>query len=179
MEANIWVEENGQYALDCRKAIWSSGQLHDEYAAIGNLLNDVDFLVEDVNYIYLIEYKNANVPGAANPGAFNPSGDKKVENVSKKFYDSLHYLNIMQKNKPKKYIYILEYPAGDSVSRRMIRNKLKQFLPFEIQRDKHSLIESVEVLSIEEWNNDSNYKQYPLLNVADIGKNDVEEDMES
>lgn len=168
MESNIWVEENGQYALDCRNAEWSAGHLHEEYALVGNLLNDVDFLLEDGNYIYMVEYKNANIPGAANPGAFNPSGDKKIENVSRKFYDSLHYLNMLQKNKPKKYIYILEYPAGDSVSRKMIRNKLKKFLPFEIQKNRNKLIESVEVLSIEEWNNDLNYRQYPWRRISEL-----------
>lgn len=101
-------------------------------------------------------------------GAFNPSGDKKIENVSRKFYDSLHYLNILQKNKPKKCIYILEYPAGDSVSRKMIRNKLKKFLPFEIQKNRNKLIESVEVLSIEEWNNDLNYRQYPWRCISEL-----------
>ena len=76
MEENVWMEENGQYALDCRNAVWSFGRLHDEYAVIGNLLTDADFLLEDEKFIYLVEYKNANIPGTSNPGAFNPSVDR-------------------------------------------------------------------------------------------------------
>ena len=35
-------------------------------------LKDTDFVIESNTTIYLVEYKNANIPGAANPEAFRP-----------------------------------------------------------------------------------------------------------
>lgn len=158
----VFTEENDVYVLDCRNALWATDSMHIEYEKVGNFLSDVDFVFEDANYLYLVEYKNANIQGAANPGAFEPSKDQKIQKVSRKFYDSLHYLSILKKDKPKKYIYILEYPNGDSSSRRMIRNRIKLLLPFSLQEDDSRLIESVEVLSIDEWNESDTYSRYPL-----------------
>lgn len=158
----VFAEENDVYVLDCRNALWATDSMHIEYEKVGNFLSDVDFVFEDANYLYLVEYKNANIQGAANPGAFEPSRDQKIQKVSRKFYDSLHYLRILKKDKPKKYIYILEYPNGDSSSRRMIRNRIKLLLPFSLQEDDSRLIESVEVLSIDEWNESDTYSRYPL-----------------
>lgn len=64
----------------------------------------------------------------------------------------------------KEYVYILEYPHGDSVSRKMIRNRLKAKLPFALQENigKQKLIEKVEVLSIAEWNADPQYGEFPI-----------------
>lgn len=168
MEAKIFTEENGEYCLDCRKALWAEGNLHDEYSRIKNVITDVDFMFEDESNIYLMEYKNALISNAVNPSAFNPSSGGKIENVSRKFYDSLHYLNIKNKDKPKKYIYVLQYPNGDATSRRLIRNKLRERLPFQIQNRENKLIESVEVLSIDEWNEHTIYKNYPLVKVEDF-----------
>lgn len=159
---NLLYEENGQYALDGTLAVWAFGGLHEAYRTVGNFLNDVDFLLEDENYIYLVEYKNANIPGASASEAFRPREEKKIRSVDRKFYDSPHYLNLMKKDKPKKYIYILEYPLGDQVSRRLVRNQLQKFLPFGIREGERGLIESVEVLSIAEWNEHEFYKRYPL-----------------
>ena len=41
-------------------------------------------------------------------------GDLK-KNVVKKFYDSLHYLTLLRKEKPKDFVYVLEYPKGDAL----------------------------------------------------------------
>lgn len=37
-------------------------------------------------------------PGRAKPEAFQPGADKKINNVVKKFYDSLHYMHLMGKD---------------------------------------------------------------------------------
>ena len=109
--AVIYTEENGQYTLDCSSAIWSTDRIHDCYQggtdAYGNIgfLCDVDFVIESQDYIILVEYKNANIVAAANPGAFNPMDDNKLTNVAKKYFDSLHWLYLEGKDKPKKYVY--------------------------------------------------------------------------
>ena len=61
----------------------------------------------------MVEYKNACLASAKNPEAFHPMEDKKISIITRKFYDSLHYLRLLDKNKPVRYIYILEYPNGD------------------------------------------------------------------
>lgn len=64
--------------------------------------------------------------------------------------------------------YILEYPNGDSVSRKMIRNRLKTKLPFALQEnvgEERKLIHKVEVLSIEKWNASEEYGKFPILEV--------------
>lgn len=168
----VYIEENGQYSLDCSKAIWSTDKIHSyyqdpshQYGQIG-FLCDVDFVIENEKNILLIEYKNANIPGAANPWAFRPEGENKLENVAKKFYDSLHWLYLSGKDKPKKYIYILEYPRGNSASRLMVRNKLKKKLPFELQENLavmgRKIIDEIKVVNISEWNADKELGIYPL-----------------
>lgn len=161
----IFTEENGCYKIDCSRAIWATDQLHLQYIDTNSVLSDVDWIMETNRKIYLVEYKNADIPDASNPMAFRPADDGKINKVAKKFYDSLHYLNLLGKTKPKEYIYILEYPNGDSTSRRMIRNLLKSKLPFALQENignGKKIIDSVNVFSIEEWNADPQYGQFPI-----------------
>lgn len=168
----VYIEENGQYALDCSAAVWSTDEIHScyqdpehSYGHIG-FLCDVDFVIENEHHILLVEYKNASIPGAANPAAFQPERENKLEHVAKKFYDSFYWLYLNGKDKPKKYIYILEYPSGNSTSRLMIRNKLKQKLPFDLQANfaviGRKLIEEIKVVNISEWNADEELGRYPL-----------------
>ena len=94
--------------------------------------------------------------------------EKKINNIAKKYYDSLHYLALKGKTKPKRYIYICEYPNGDMVTRARLRNLIKPKLPFELQKVMNTginLIDEFEVLSIDEWNKHDTYKQYPFCPV--------------
>lgn len=170
--STVYIEENKQYSLDCSAAIWSTDKIHSyyqdsthQYGDIG-FLCDVDFVIENEKNILLVEYKNASIPGAANPAAFHPEGENKLENVAKKFYDSLHWLYLKGKDKPKKYIYILEYPNGNSSSRLLIRNKLQKKLPFELQTNcavkGRKMIDEIKVVNISEWNADEELGLYPL-----------------
>lgn len=96
--------------------------------------------------------------------------DKKILVASRKFYDSLHYLRLLDKNKPIQYIYILEYPNGDTTARKRLRNRLKMELPFVLQDNignGKKLIEHVDVLSIAEWNADNSYGKYPIKQVSE------------
>ncbi|MGB8453164.1 MAG: hypothetical protein WCD89_12655 [Anaerocolumna sp.] len=164
------MEENGAYQLDCSTAMWSTDQMHNLYHSSGTFLCDSDFIAETSEFVLLIEYKNANLPNAANPGAFNPSVPKKIDNVARKFYDSLHYLSLERKSKPVKYIYIVEYPNAGVTDRKMLRNAIANKLPFKMQIGKAGkLIENFEVMSISEWNSHAEYSKLPLAPVKQGG----------
>ena len=166
--SKIFVEENGVYGIDCTDAVWASDQMHGDYYEAGLHINDVDFVIENSTEILLVEYKNANISGAVNPGAFNPMEDKKVSVAIRKFYDSLHYLRLLDKTKPVSYVYILEFPNGDVTMRKRLRNRLKLGVPFALQEkigNGRKLIEKLDVVSIEEWNKDKDYGKYPIAPV--------------
>lgn len=81
----------------------------------------------------------------------HPMEDKKILIAARKFYDSLHYLRLLDKNKPIQYIYILEYPNGDATTRKRLRGRLKVELPFVLQDqigNGKRLIDQVDVLSM-------------------------------
>ena len=163
---NVFTEENGKYKIDCSKALWATDEVHNQYHAAKCSLSDVDWILETDERIVLVEYKNANVAEARNPEAFNPREEKVIDKVVKKFYDSMHYLTLQGKTKPKEYIYILEYPNGDSAARKMIRNRMKSKLPFLLQEnvgEGRKLIEKLDVLSIGEWNANERYGEFPIM----------------
>lgn len=168
--SKIFTEENGKYSIDCTKAIWATDQMHSDYQQAKIHINDVDFLIEDENYLLMVEYKNAKISGAVNPEAFKPMEQKKVTTVVRKFYDSLHYLKLLDKKKPVQYIYVLEYPKGDVITRKRMRNRLKEELPFALQENIGNgvkLIDKVDVVSIDEWNQNENYGKYPIFSVQE------------
>lgn len=161
----FFTEENEVYGIDCSNAVWATDEVHEKFILTQSSLNDVDFVIETDEKLLLVEYKNACIANAAAPNAFDPQNEKKLLNVVRKYYDTLHYLTLKKLNKPKMFVYILEYPQGDTVSRRAIRNKLKQRLPFGLQShfdNDVKLIDRVEVLSIDEWNTHSEYGKYPI-----------------
>lgn len=172
---NVIIGENGTGKTHLMKALysaWSTNCIHDYYQDAGHkygeigFLKDTDFVIESDKAIYLVEYKNANVPGAAKPDAFRPEKDIILNKVAEKYFDTLHCLYLLGKNKPKKYIYVLEYPNGNSTSRLMIRNLLQKKLPFRLQTQlsagKVRLIDEVKVVNIEEWNADPELGRYPI-----------------
>lgn len=174
----ILTEENGKYGIDCKNAIWASDEIHAIYHSCGlsQILSDADFVVETEDSLLLIEYKNANIPEALahadTTEEYKPSDSKKFNKIVSKYYDSLHYLQLIGKGKPIHYIWVLEYPKGDSASRKMLRNRLKDCLPFKLQEKFDTgikLIDSVSVMNISEWNADSNYGRYPIFSVSQLG----------
>ena len=172
MAGAIYTEENKVYQIDFTSAVWSTDKLNSIFnKTVASVLSDVDFIAETDTEILFVEYKNASIPGAANPDAFVPSSEKSILKIAHKFYDSLLYIWACGYTKPYKYVYILEYPRSDSVTRKMIRNKIVSKLPFVLQKDtkiKHQLISSFEVLSIEDWNNNPLYSQFPISTVPVI-----------
>lgn len=166
---NTFIEENGVYSIDCSNAVWATDRMHADYQESGMHINDVDFVIEDNEHLFLVEYKNASIHGADRPEAFRPMEDKRIFVVTRKFYDSLHYLRLLNKNKSVQYIYVLEYPKGDMITRKRLRNRLKSELPFALQEkigNGTKLIDKIDVVSIEEWNRDENYGRYPIKPIA-------------
>lgn len=159
--ARIFTEENGHYAFDCSSAVWATDQIHTVYNSLGAPLKDVNLAIEDAEGVILVEYKNANIPEAVNRNAFQPDSEKKIMDVSVKFYDSLHYLRLAGKDESVSYVYVLEYPHGDSVTRRRLRNRIQTRLQ-EAAGNGRKLIERLEVLSIQEWNAHARYAKFPL-----------------
>lgn len=168
MAGGIYMEEKGHYQIDCRAALWSTDKIHADYHSIGlSILSDADFVAETEDSIYLIEYKNSNVPEAvAHHAVFDPAKPKYIDKVTRKFYDSLHYLAVRKKEKPLKYIFIVEYPHAGATDRKMLRNKISTHLPFALQKDQEKkLIDDFQVLSISEWNEHEEYSIFPLTPV--------------
>lgn len=160
---NVFVEENGVYCIDCSAAVWATDRIHETYKEAGIRINDVDFVIEDDDRLLLVEYKNACIAKAVNPGAFNPEEENKIFITARKYWDSLHYLRLLGKDKPVYYVYIIEYPNGDVTARKRLRNKLKLELPFALQENVgngRKIIDGLDVVSIEEWNNQ--YRMYPI-----------------
>ena len=166
MENMIFQEENHYYQFDFSSAVWATDGLHDTFQNNkANILSDVDFIAETDDSIILLEYKNANIGAAENPDAFKPTEQKTQNKIAYKFYDSWIYLKAIAKNKPIRYVFILEYPKGDSATRKAIRNKIIDLLPFELQKlpeIKHEMISKFEVLSIDEWNEHEEYRKFPI-----------------
>jgi len=73
----IFIEENKCFKIDCKKAD-EIIELHDEYHKT-NILSDVDLIIVNENSVIFMEYKNSNIPNAANPEAF----EKKINDDSK------------------------------------------------------------------------------------------------
>lgn len=169
MAGKIHKEESNIYQIDCSKAVWSTDEVHNIFHETGvSILSDVDFIFETEKEIIFVEYKNVNISGAVNPNAFRPSEDKLINKIAYKFYDSLIYVLACGYKKPYKYVYILEYPNGDSTTRKLIRNKITTKLPFKLQKTdgiKKQLISSFEVLSIDEWNNNPIYGGFPISSI--------------
>lgn len=176
MTDKIFEEENHIYQIDFSAALWATDQLHTVFQTnTVSLLSDVDFVAETEDEVLLVEYKNANISNASNPGSFRPRDQKLVQKIAFKYYDSWIYLRYLKKDKPFHYIYILEYPDGDAVSRRWIRNMATRMLPFGLQNlpeIQDNIISAFDVLSIQEWNEHDTYKAFPITPVQNSTMNE-------
>lgn len=159
----ILTEEKQYYAVNCANAVWATDEQHYVYQKnTSSFLKDTDWFIETETFIMMVEYKNGTVYKSKEP--FNPLENHYIDCIARKYYDSLHYLTLLEKNKPKKYIYIVEYPNDDSVSRKLLRNRIAQKLPFRLQEKlstKIKLIDSFDVVSINEWN--EKYPDFPII----------------
>ena len=174
----VLIEENKHYGIDCSAALWASDEMHETYhmCKLPHILCDVDFAIETENRVLLVEYKNANIPEAVahadRSKEYNPFDEDKFNKLVRKYYDSLHYLHLCGKYKPVCYVFVVEYPKGDSTSRKMLRNRLKKQLPFKLQEKIDmgiKMIESVNVLNINEWNEHEDFGIFPIKPVEQLG----------
>ena len=162
----IFRDENNSCQIDFSKAVWATDQLHDIFhSAKVASLHDVDFIAETEDKLLLVEYKNANLPDAANPCAFKPWEDKKLNNVAAKYYDSMYFLQAIERGRYKRkiYVYILECQNGDMVLRNQVKALLAGRLPFLLQKQNalsENMIDRLEVVSVVEWN--EKYVGFPL-----------------
>ena len=162
--ALIFTDENKTCQIDFSSATWATNQLNTIFSVVkDSILSDVDFIVEGVNSIFFIEIKNSNFRGVDNPIAFKPLHLDLIRVLAKKFFDSFHYVWGLGKTSQKQKIYvcIIETKNSDSVTRKSLRNRLKDRLPFKLQKifsDK--MIDDVLVLSFDEWN--EYFPQFPL-----------------
>ncbi len=169
--SQIFSDENHSCEIDFSAANWATDQLNNIFhQAKLSILHDVDFVAETDEAILLVEYKNSNLANAANPGAFKPLEDKKLDNVARKYYESQYLLQAVQHglHKEKRFVYILEHDKGNSTMRNLVRTHLAKRLPFLLQQQvemPEKMIDSIEVLSIEEWN--EQYPQFPLKLMQD------------
>lgn len=164
----IFTEENHFYQIDCSKALWASDAWHTEKTKACGRLRDVDWIMESKSFLYLIEYKNSCVPCAKKPENFKPTEEPIFSKLIEKYFDSLHFINVMGLSKPRKYVCVLEYPAGDAISRKLLRNRLKGKL-FYLQRQpyaKTSIIADVDVVNIAEWNKHPEYNKFKITPIA-------------
>lgn len=174
----VLIEEHRKYGMDCANAVWASDEMHGVYHSCGlSILCDTDFVVETEEYILLVEYKNANIPEAvkhATKGSkYDPCKEEKFNKIARKYYDSLHYLRLVGKTKPIQYIFVLDYPGGNSVSRKLLRERLKTQLPFKLEeRFNNGIInpiKEVAVVNLDEWNAHELYGRFPFRPIDSLG----------
>lgn len=68
-----------------------------------------------------------------------------------------------------RFIYVLEYPNGNSVTRKRLRKRIMKESPFKLQDDMKTgnrMITGVDVLSIDEWNHNPVYSRFPLIKLT-------------
>jgi len=164
----IYPNENNAYTFDFSSAVWATNQLKEIYHEAGVSLSDADFIVETEDTVFIIEYKNACIKNAVNPEAFKPFDSKPTQKIAYKFYDTWIYLQAIGKHKPLQYIYVVEFPHSDSVMRSRLQVNISKLLPFKLQvlpeiSSNSKLLESFDVLSIEEWN--IRYPYFPINKV--------------
>ena len=125
-------------------------------------MSDVDFVAETEDFVLFVESKNSNFKEATHK--FKPYETEKIISVARKYYDSSAYVRslIKDRNKKKIYIYLLESRNGDTNLRKSVRTRLKDRLPFKLQRSDglyETMIDDFDVLNLDEWN--KRFKQFP------------------
>ena len=136
----IFKDENESWQIDFSSALWATDKLNEKFSIVkGSLLSDVDFVAEAEDFVLFVESKNSN------------------------FKEAKHVCSLISdRNKRKIYIYLLETRNGDSVFRKRVRNRIKDLLPFKLQRDAElyeKMIDDFDVLNLDEWN--KYFKQFP------------------
>ena len=175
----IFLDEHGRFQIDFSEAIWATDKLHEIFSVLkDNILSDVDFVVEDTDSLFFIEYKNSNVKTEGESKKFNPIDGEGLRKVARKYFDSLNFIRATGRGnqKHKIYVYILETKHTERKNdelRKYAYNRLRDRLPFKFKNKSASqgimmtetMIDVLKVLSIQEWNEE--YKQFPAKIISD------------
>ena len=160
----ILKDENESWQIDFSSAIWATDKLNKIFSVIkDSFLSDVDFVAETEDFVLFVESKNSNFREVSYN--FNPLEKEKIISVARKYYDSSVYVRSLIKDRGKKkiYIYLLETRNGDCVLRKHVRSRLKERLPFKLQKNTslyETMTDDFDVLSFDEWN--ERFKQFPV-----------------
>lgn len=154
MTSRILLDENKQYWFDFSntESVWEIHEITNKIT-----LSDVDFIARTDKEILFIEYKNANIKGASKPNQLNEDlkGDKKINQLVKKYYDSLLVFWAFHNKSelPIRYIFIVEGPLIDADFRKRIKYNLMNRLPFKLENkeDTKRFISAVEVYDLQEF----------------------------
>lgn len=170
MNDKILLDENKQYKFDFSKLnyVWD---IHD-IASQTTMLSDVDFITETEEEILFIEYKNANISNAKNPDGLlkKASTETFYKKIARKYYDSLLLFwacNRNGKQLPIVYILLIEHPMIDKKIRKMLKEKIKKQLPFNLNdlRIANTMISDFDVCNLEEWK-----EKFPYIIITPVEK---------
>ena len=155
--------------IDFSRALWAIDKLNSIFHNAGIPLNDVDFIAETDEELIFVECKNANRIDAANP-EYNPTDDRKLNIIARKYYDSLNFCIFSERGlkKRKIYCFIVEAKTGSRTLRTQCKILLAKRLPFELQKQSHFLmkmIDELNVMSMGEWN--EKYPQFPITRLIE------------
>lgn len=165
MSDMIFYDENKSCKFDFSSALWATDELQEIFQRSCTPLSDVDFVIESERELIFIEYKNSNIKQAVKPETFIISRESLITKLARKYYDSIMFFNAMKhgQGKIRKYVCILEAVGATRSNRKQVRERLYDKLPFDLQKKNNfseRLIDRVEVLSIDEWN--ELYHNFPI-----------------
>lgn len=169
----IFYDENKNYKFDFTDAedVFEAHNVSQKTT----MLADVDFVLDIKSKIIFLEYKNASGKKVNNPEAFKEkilgksNRAKFCENISKKFYSTLFIVWACNKNDEEKdieYILLIDHPEIDGKIRRMLRNKIKNQLPFKLLEHseiKRKILSEFKVLNMDEW-----HLMYPKFRITEV-----------
>ena len=153
----VYKDESGTFEIDLSFAEWSIGSdLHNKFKTVDNFLNDVDWVAETTNELFLIEFKHFSTP----KGNLDDI-EKFYQKILRKYYCTAYYLMACGKQKVMNYYFVAEAPNLDKVIGKRMKASVHKRLPFNLQQSPEisdRLISEFKVLSVSEWN-----EQYPMF----------------
>ena len=165
----VLYDENRKIQFDFSKVI-NVFEPHELASMYSEYLSDVDFVVEDCEKLYCVEYKNANIEGAVNPQALTDklNTDTFWCKIAKKFYGTMFLVWACDKNtedKPVQYVLIMETnPNMDLALKKRFMLKMQSRLPYKFigKEDirRHVIDDEFLILDIKEWN--EKFEKYPI-----------------
>lgn len=168
MNNKILLDENKEYKFDFSilNYVWD---IHD-IASQTTMLSDVDFITETEKEVLFIEYKNANITNAKNPDAMlkKASTETFYKKIARKYYDSLLLFwacNKEGRKLPIVYVLLIEHPMMDRKIRKMLKEKIKKQLPFNLNDSRiiSNMISDFHVYNLEEWK-----ERFPYISITPV-----------